>query len=92
MDLVGICKYWTTQFTWFYYYVPVLQGYVPHVLSTVAEWITALAFVLYCLTFHSDFTNVSVEVTILTLEPEPFSYPDRLADGADTGNRTCSTH
>ncbi|KAH3886517.1 DNA damage-regulated autophagy modulator protein 2-like [Dreissena polymorpha] len=37
-------------------------GYVEHIVSTVGEWITAITFLLYFLTFVRDFTKIKIEV------------------------------
>lgn len=41
-----------------------LQEYAVHVLSTACEWLMCLMFLLYFLTFHMEFRQISLDVSV----------------------------
>ena len=40
------------------------QGFVFHTLSTASEWGTSFTLLLFFLTFHSDFKEIRLDVTV----------------------------
>lgn len=54
-------------------------GFAAHIVSTVGEWLTALSFLAYFLTFVRDFMKLKIEVKpsvyVRHLDEEPI-YPD----------------
>ncbi|WAR01484.1 DRAM2-like protein [Mya arenaria] len=54
-------------------------GYVPHIISTAGEWITAIVFLMYFLTFVRDFMKLRIEVKprlFVRHLDEPALFPD----------------
>ena len=41
-----------------------MQNYAWHVVSTVCEWLMSLMFLLYYLTFHMEFSQITVSVSV----------------------------
>lgn len=57
------------------------QGFVAHVVSTVGEWVTAITFLLYFLSFAQEFRKLKLEVVpslhVRHLDEEPIYVDER---------------